>query len=62
MSALKSYKQSNPDLVCNLFRDKSSFTVKGIDEDVVKLRYKHHRDRLLDTINRVLDERHKVKE
>ena len=36
--------------------------VKGIDEDVVKLRYKHHRDRLLDTINRVLDERHKVKE
>lgn len=57
-----SYKQGNLIILSNLFRDKSSFTVKGIDEDVVKLRYKHHRDRLLDTINRVLDERHKVKE
>ena len=43
-------------------RDKQSFQKPGLDEDVVKLRYKHHRNRLFDTVNRVLEERNRVKQ
>lgn len=42
-------------------RDKESFEKKGLDEDVIKLRYKHFMNRLLDAINRVLEERQEVK-
>ena len=41
--------------VYNLFRDRSFFEDKGLDEDVVDLRYKHYQARLLDTINRIIE-------
>jgi hypothetical protein len=39
-----------------------SFQKPGLDEDVVKLRYKHHRNRMFDTVNRVIEERSRVKD
>ncbi len=32
-----------------------------MDEDIVNLRYKHHQNRLIDILNRVLEERRKIK-
>jgi hypothetical protein len=32
-----------------------------MDEDVIKLRYKHYTGRLMDMVNRVLEERNEVK-
>ncbi len=42
-------------------RDKESFKQNGVDEDIVTLRYKHHCGRLIDSLNRVLEERIEVK-
>ena len=33
---------------------------KGLEEDIVNLRYKHHLSRLIDILNRVLEERRKI--
>mmetsp|Transcript_40541 Transcript_40541/g.39059 ORF Transcript_40541/g.39059 Transcript_40541/m.39059 type:complete len:86 (+) Transcript_40541:135-392(+) len=40
---------------------KEHFVEKDLSEDIIELRYKHHQNRLIDTINRVLDERRKIK-
>jgi hypothetical protein len=31
-----------------------------VDEDVINLRFKHHQARLIDTINRILEERKRL--
>ncbi len=35
-------------------RKREDFEGKGLDEDLIDLRYKHFRSRLIDTINSVL--------
>ena len=42
------------------FRDISEFQKKGVEEDVIQLRFKHYQARLIDTINFVLDERRSI--
>ena len=42
------------------FRERSEFEKKGIDEDVINLRFKHYQNRLIDILNRVLDERRRI--
>ena len=39
----------------NQYRDKSEFEKKGLDPDVVEIRFKHYQGRLIDTINRVIE-------
>lgn len=34
--------------------------MKHLDEDVINLRFKHYQGRLIDTLNRILDERKKI--
>jgi hypothetical protein len=41
-------------------RKRDEFVEKGIEEDVIELRYKHYCKRQIDTINRVLDERRMI--
>ena len=41
-------------------RERSEFEKKGIDEDVINLRFKHYQNRLIDILNRVLDERRRI--
>ena len=43
-----------------LFRRRDNFWEKGLDEDVIDLRYKHHCNRQIDTFNRVLEERRMI--
>jgi len=42
-------------------KDKSEFEKKQLDDDVINLRYKHYQARLIDTINRALEERRRIK-
>jgi hypothetical protein len=44
-----------------VFRDRTAFEKKGLDEDIISLRFKHHQNRLIDILNRVLEERRKIK-
>ena len=46
---------------CFVKRERADFEKKGLDEDVINLRYKHYQGRLIDTINRVLEERRRIK-
>ena len=46
---------------CYVKRERADFEKKGLDEDVINLRYKHYQARLIDTINRVLEERRRIK-
>lgn len=57
-SALKSNLRHVINTAC---RDRSAFEKKGLDEDIISLRYKHHQNRLIDILNRVLEERRKIK-
>lgn len=41
-------------------RERSEFEKKGVDEDIINLRYKHYQNRLIDILNRVLDERRRI--
>ena len=41
----------------NGHRRKEDFFKRGVDEDVGMLRFKHFQSRLIDTINRVLQDR-----
>ncbi len=41
-------------------RERSEFDKKGLDEDIVNLRFKHHQNRLIDILNRILEERRKI--
>jgi len=36
-------------------KEKSDFEKKGLDPDVIDLRYKHYQARLVDTINRIVE-------
>lgn len=36
------------------------FEKKGLDSDVVSLRFKHYQSRLIDTLNRILEERKRL--
>lgn len=40
-----------------IYRKREDFYQKNLDEDIAELRFKHFQSRLIDTINRVLDER-----
>ena len=42
-------------------RDRPEFEKKGLDEDIINLRFKHYQNRLIDILNRVLEERRKIK-
>jgi hypothetical protein len=42
-------------------KDKSAFEKKGLDPDVAELRYKHHLARLIDTLNKLLEQRRVIK-
>ena len=43
-----------------MVRERSEFDKKGLDEDIVNLRFKHHQNRLIDILNRILEERRKI--
>eukprot|EP00347_Sterkiella_histriomuscorum_P021729 403332968 len=42
-------------------KQKSEFMQKGVDPDLAELRFKHFQSRLIDTLNRVLNERRNIK-
>ena len=44
-----------------LFRERVEFERKSADDDVLNLRFKHYQNRLIDTLNRILDERRRIK-
>jgi hypothetical protein len=37
------------------------FEKKGVDPDVIDLRYKHYQARLIDTLNRIVEQRRAIK-
>ena len=43
-----------------VYRERSDFALKGVDEDVINLRFKHYQNKLIDTLNRVLEERKRL--
>ena len=45
-----------------MLRDLADFDKKGLDPDVVLMRFKHHQQRLLDSVSRLIRERAHVKE
>jgi hypothetical protein len=47
-------------LFMGLYSDIQEFTKKGVSEDIINLRFKHHLARLIDTLNRVLEERKRI--
>lgn len=42
-------------------KQRSFFEKHGVDKDVVDLRYKHYQGRLIDTFNRILEQRRQIK-
>jgi hypothetical protein len=42
-------------------KDRSHFEQKGLDNAIVELRFKHHQARLVDTLNRLLEQRRNIK-
>ena len=44
-----------------LHREMNEFEKKGLDPDVVELRFKHYQNRLIDTLNRVIEQRRQIK-
>ena len=45
----------------NFNRDRAEFEKKSVDKDVIDLRYKHYQARLIDTINRIIEQRRQIK-
>lgn len=45
---------------CQQYRSKTQFREKGVSEDFVKLRYEHALNKVMENINRVLEERKRV--
>ena len=39
------------------YREKSDFEEKGLDKDVVEVRYKHHKVKLMENMNAAVTER-----
>jgi hypothetical protein len=35
----------------------ADFALRGIDQDIINLRFKHFQHRLIDTLNRVIEKR-----
>ena len=48
--------------VLNLCRELTDFEMRGLDQDIINLRFKHFQHRLIDTLNRVIEKRRKNKE
>lgn len=46
--------------ILNTYRERSEFERKGVDEDVINLRFKHYQNRLIDILNRMLEERRRI--
>lgn len=44
----------------SMYRERSDFEKRGLDEDVINLRFKHYQYSLIDTINRILEERRRL--
>ena len=45
-----------------MFRERSDFELRGINEDVVDLRFNHSKNRLMDTLNRIISLRRDIKD
>ena len=45
-----------------IYRDFKDFEQRGLDPDIVQLRFKHYQHRLIDTLNRVIEKRRIIKE
>ena len=43
------------------YRDKSEFEKRGIDPDVVKLRFEHYRNKLVELLNCLIARRRELK-
>ena len=43
-------------------REREEFEKRGLDEDLINLRFEHYQARLIDTINQVLEERRRIKD
>jgi hypothetical protein len=43
-------------------KERSDFEIRGVNEDVVDLRFKHYQHRLIDTLNRVIGLRRDIKD
>lgn len=39
----------------SFLRERSEFEKKGVESDVIDLRFKHYQNRLIDTLNRVIE-------
>lgn len=42
-------------------KEKSDFEKRGVDQDIIDLRFKHYKNRLIETLNMVLNERKQIK-
>lgn len=40
---------------------RESFEKPGLNEDLVKIRYNHHRNRMFETVNTLIEERSRIK-
>ena len=47
--------------MCFDCRGREEFARRGLDPDVIDLRYKHYQARLIDTMNRIIEQRRKIK-
>ena len=41
--------------------ERSAFDKKGVEPAITELRYKHYRNKLIETLNRVLEQRRNIK-
>ena len=57
---MKKYFTLGNHIFISFFRERSEFERKGVEEDIINLRYKHYQNRLIDTINRILEERRRI--
>lgn len=42
-------------------KTRQDFEVRGVNDDVIDLRFKHYQHRLIDTLNRLIDQRRIIK-
>ena len=48
-------------IIYPICRERAEFEKKGVDKDVIDLRFKHYQGRLIDTLNRVIEQRRSIK-
>ena len=46
--------------IIKIFRRKSKFKEKGVSDDIIEMRFVHFQNKLMETLNKVLDERRKI--